>query len=103
MFGAERLTSSSCYSLSVLDRSFYCQKHSGTWIAARGSELPRIYQLILVDNGSYVSAQAEIQWKHILTLITKMQSNYFEMHSTNTTVLYASVYNNAMSNIIDNN
>lgn len=72
-------------------------------IAARGSELPCIYQIILVDNGSYMSAQAEIQWKHILTLITKMHSNYFEMPATNTTVLYASVYNCVMSNIIENN
>jgi hypothetical protein len=30
-------------------------------IAARGSELSCINQLILVDNGSYLSAQAEIQ------------------------------------------
>jgi hypothetical protein len=71
-------------------------------IAAHGSELPCIYQLILVDNGTYTSAQAEIQWKHILTLIAKMQSNYFEMHAANTTVLYASVYNCVMSNIIEN-
>ena len=70
---------------------------------ARGSELPSIYQLILVDNGSYMSAQADHQWKHILTLVTKMQSNYFEMHSTNTIVLYATLYNRVMSNIIENN